>query len=93
MLTVFFCQVDAQLSEQVELFRLVDSEGLTLLHWAADRGQVLKFVHLKLLQNLCPFRLRWLCSCWTVIPYYWMQWMVKGRLHFTTLPLVLTLTL
>ena len=25
----------------MELFRLVDSEGLTLLHWAADRGQVL----------------------------------------------------
>ena len=34
-------QVDAQLSEQVELVRLVDSDGLTLLHWAADRGQVL----------------------------------------------------
>jgi len=33
-------QVDAQLSEQVELVRLVDSDGLTLLHWAADRGQV-----------------------------------------------------
>jgi len=33
-------QVGAQLAEQVELFRLVDSEGLTLLHWAADRGQV-----------------------------------------------------
>ena len=35
-------QVDAQLSEQVELVRLVDSDGLTLLHWAADRGQVSK---------------------------------------------------
>ena len=33
-------QVDAQLSEQVELVRLVDDDGLTLLHWAADRGQV-----------------------------------------------------
>ena len=40
-------QVDAQLSEQVELFRLVDSEGLTLLHWAADRGQVLNIVPIK----------------------------------------------
>ena len=38
--------MDAQLSEQVELFRLVDSEGLTLLHWAADRGQVLNIVPL-----------------------------------------------
>ena len=37
-----FMQVDAQLSEQVELVRLVDSDGLTLLHWAADRGQVSK---------------------------------------------------
>ena len=42
MLSISF-QVGAQLAEQVELFRLVDSEGLTLLHWAADRGQVLKF--------------------------------------------------
>merc|ERR1712014_524734 len=33
-------QVEAQLSEQVELVRLVDDDGLTLLHWAADRGQV-----------------------------------------------------
>jgi len=33
-------QVGAQLSEKVELFRLVDPDGLTLLHWAADRGQV-----------------------------------------------------
>jgi len=33
-------QVNAQLSEQVELVRLVDDDGLTLLHWAADRGQV-----------------------------------------------------
>ena len=39
-----FMQVDAQLSEQVELVRLVDSDGLTLLHWAADRGQVSKCI-------------------------------------------------
>lgn len=33
-------QVRSQLSEQVDLGQLKDDEGLTLLHWAADRGQV-----------------------------------------------------
>lgn len=32
-------QVDAQLAETMDLRELKDSEGLTLLHWAADRGQ------------------------------------------------------
>ena len=33
-------QVRSQLSEQVDLGQLKDDDGLTLLHWAADRGQV-----------------------------------------------------
>ena len=35
-----FTQVRSQLSEQVDLGQLKDDDGLTLLHWAADRGQV-----------------------------------------------------
>ena len=35
-----FPQVRSQLSEQVDLGQLKDDDGLTLLHWAADRGQV-----------------------------------------------------
>jgi len=33
-------QVEEKLAEAVELSELKDDEGLTLLHWAADRGQV-----------------------------------------------------
>ena len=61
-------KVGAQLSEKVELFRLVDPDGLTLLHWAADRGQVLKdvqcsmnIVHAQV--KLWNFRWRWQCFC------------------------------
>ena len=58
-------QVDAQLSEQVELVRLVDSDGLTLLHWAADRGQVPKCIdQSKLVSFQTMFlRLKWQCFC------------------------------